>query len=474
MAALTAFAKLAAQWFCQFMKDLRLALSELIRFLFHGLWEQPIYIIRKLLAKKVRHNIFRTMIFVLAAYALGGALVFKCSVWAGSVYLVMLRYLLPLALTAAILAAIYNVDFIAFRLVFILVVAGLMIQTSLDTSTAAELLRHHFAATGAGLVGAISYFYLSRLEPRCSVRLLNTLSSLMYGVLFLMPASHGTKNWVYVGATSLQLTEITRLFAVISAARACTMPGKSDKQRTLIAFETVALHMVFLACVNELSTAIVILLTSVCILFLSIHQLRWPALGCAVMGFGVYAGYLVCKVCSQLGGRGFFRLGSLIYTKVITRIDPSQATDTYQLDAARKSLLLSGWFGTDSEVFVPAASSDFIIVTTIRKFGYAFFIVLLLIFFALLVWALLSINRPTFPGVLALSCITTLEIQFMLNSISALGIGPIMGLTSPFLSLGGTSLACTFFLSGILLASSSDITPAAPRFFYKRGTKNEE
>lgn len=251
------------------------------------------------------------------------------------------------------------------------------------------------------------------------------------------------------------------------------MPEKSDKQRTLIAFETVALHMFFLVCVNELSTAIVILLTSVCILFLSIHQFRWPALGCAVMGFGVYAGYLVCKVCSQLGGRGFFRLGSLIYTKVITRIDPSQATDTYQLDAARKSLLLSGWFGTDSEVFVPAASNDFVIVTTIRKFGYLFFIVLLLIFFALLVWALLSINRPTFPGVLALSCITTLEIEFMLNSISAL-IGPIMGLTSPFLSLGGTSLVCTFFLSGILLASSSDITPAAPRFFYKRGAKNEE
>lgn len=470
MAALTAFAKLAAQWFCQFMKDLRLALSELIRFLFHGLWEQPIYIIRKLLAKKVRHNIFRSMIFVFAAYALGGALVFKCSVWAGSVYLVMLRYLLPLALTAAILAAIYNVDFIAFRLVFILVVAGLMIQTS----TAAELLRHHFAATGAGLVGAISYFYLSRLEPRCSVRLLNTLSSLMYGVLFLMPASHGTKNWLYIGSTSLQLTEVTRLLSVISVARACTMPGKSNKQRTLIAFETVALHMFFLVCVNELSTAVLILFTSVCILFLSIRQLRWPVLGCAVVSVGGYAGFLLCKLCSQLGGRGILRLGSLIYNKIVTRIDPSQATDTYQLDAARKSLLLSGWFGTDSEVFVPAASNDLVIVTTIRKFGYLFFIVLLLIFFALLVWALLSINRPTFPGVLSLGCIITIEAQFFLNNLSALGIGAIMGLTCPFLSLGGTSLVCTFFLSGILLASSSDIAPATPRFFYKRGTKNEE
>ena len=289
-----------------------------------------------------------------------------------------------------------------------------------------------------------------------------------------MPASHGTKNWVYIGSTSLQLTEVTRLLSVISVARACTMPEKSDKQRTLIAFETVALHMVFLACVNELSTAVLILFTSICILFLSVRQLRWPTLGCAVMGFGVYAGYLVCKVCSQLGGRGFFRLGSLIYTKVITRIDPSQATDTYQLDAARKSLLLSGWFGTDSEVFVPAARNDFIIVTTIRKFGYAFFIVLLLVFFALLLWALVNISRPSFPGVLSLGCIITIEAHFFLNSLSALGIGAIMGLTCPFLSLGGTSLVCTFFLSGILLASSSDIAPATPRFFYKRGTKNEE
>lgn len=472
MAALTAFAKLAMQWFCQFMKDLRLAFSELIRFLFHGLWEQPLYIIRKFFVKEVRGSVFKNIVFVFSVYAVGGVLVLFKDVWAGSIYLVMVRHLLALALTAAILAGIYNVDAIAFRLIFILIVSGLMTQTSLDTSTAAELLRHHFVATAAGLFGVVSYFYFSQLEPRCMIRLLNTLSLLMYGVLLLMPASHGTKNWVYVGATSLQLTEITRLFAIFSIVRACTMPEKSDKQRTFIAFETVALHMFFLAFINELSTAVLILLTSVCILFLSIHQLRWPAaLGCAVTGFGGYAGYLVCKLCSQLGGRGIFRLGSLIYTKIVTRIDPSQAADTYQLDAARKSLLLSGWFGTDSEVFIPAASSDFLIVTAIRKFGYLFFIALMFIFFILLLWALLSINRPTFPGVLSLGCIITIEAQFLLNSVSALGIGPIMGLTCPFLSLGGTSLACTFFLSGILLASSSDITPATPRFFYKRGAK---
>lgn len=475
MAALTVFAKLATQWFCQFMKDLRLAVCELIRFLFHGLWEQPIYITRKLFVKEVRQNVFKNIVFTFVVYAVGGALVLFKEVWAGSIYLVMLRYLLPLALTAAILAAIYNVDAIAFRLIFILIVSGLMTQTSLDTSTAAELLRHHFVATAAGLFGAVSYFYLSRLEPRCMVRLLNTLSLLMYGVLLLMPASHGTRNWLYIGGTSLQLTEATRLLSVISVVRACTMPERSDKQRTIAAFETVALHMVFLAFINELSTAVLILFTSICILFLSVRQLIWPTLGSTVMGFGGYAWYLLCKLCSQLGGKGIFRLGRLVYTKVITRFDPSLAADTYQLDAARKSLLLSGWFGSSGvDVYVPAADTDFILVSGVKIFGFTFFFIIMFLMFALLMLALVNIDRCSFPGLLSLACILSLNLQFCCNSASALGIGPIMGLTCPFLSLGGTSLACTFFLSGILLASSSsDIAPAMPHFFYKRGTKNE-
>ena len=472
MAALTAFAKLAAQWFCQFMKDLRLALSELIRFLFHGLWE-PLYIIRKLFVKEVRRSVLKNMIFVFAAYALGGALVFKCSVWAGSVYLVMLRYLLPLALlTAAILAGIYNVDAIAFRLIFLLVVSGLMTQTSLDTSTAAELLRHHFVATAAGMLGAVGYFYFSQLEPRCMIRLLNTLSLLMYGVLLLMPASHGTRNWLYVGATSLQLTEIARLFAVISVARACTMPEKSDKERTILVFETISSHLGCLILVNELSTAVIIFFTATVLLLLSVRQLRWTALGLGATGLAGYIVYLTCKLCFQLGGGGIFKGGSLIYQKLISRLHP-ETSDGFQLNAAHKSLLLSGWFGSSADVYIPAADTDFVLVSGLRIFGYTFFFIIMFLMFALLMLALVNIDHCSFPGLLSLACILSLNLQFCCNSASALGIGPIMGLTCPFLSLGGTSLACTFFLSGILLASSSDIAPAMPHFFYKRGTKNE-
>lgn len=240
----------------------------------------------------------------------------------------------------------------------------------------------------------------------------------------------------------------------------------------MLVFETIALHLLSLVFVNELATAVVIFLTGIVLLLLSVRQLRWTALGLGVTSLAGYIVYLTCKLCFQLGGGGIFKGGSLIYSKVITRLHPEQAADNYQLNQASQSLLLSGWFGSSADTYVPAGDTDFVLVSAIKTFGYSFFFVVILLMFGLLVLALLHADQ-SFPGLLSLGCILTLGIQFYCNATSALAIGPIMGLTCPFLSLGGTSLVVTFFFCGVLLAASSSLPPEKPIFFYKRGGKNE-
>lgn len=465
--------KKLGRWLSQFLKDLHSAVISLWRFLFPGVVKQPLLIARSLCRASTRKQLVQNLFFVLGVYAVSTVLMFCKSLWAGSVYTIVLRYILPLALLCGFLAAVYNASSSEFRLLLLMSTCGLLVQTAISTNTAAELIRHHFFAAGAGLLAAIVYYFLAQLEPRCAVRLLNTLSIFIYIALIFTTAHHGTKNWFSFSGSSVQGTELTRLLAVISIARACTMPEKSDRPRTMLVFETIALHLLSLVFVNELATAVVIFLTGIVLLLLSVRQLRWTALGLGVTSLAGYIVYLTCKLCFQLGGGGIFKGASLIYSKVIKRLHPGQAADSYQIDQARQALLLSGWFGSSADIYIPAGDTDFVLVSAIKTFGYSFFFILIFLMFALLMLALLNVDHFSFPGLLSLGCILTLEIQFYCNATSALAIGPIMGLTCPFLSLGGTSLVVTFFFCGVLLAASSSLPPEKPIFFYKRGGKNE-
>lgn len=456
-------------WFIQFLKDLSTAVVSLWRFLFPGVVKQPLFIARSLCKTNTRKQLVQNLFFLLAAYAVSIVLMFCKSLWAGSVYTVILRYILPLALLCGFLAAVYNASSSEFRLLLLMSTCGLLVQTAISTNTAAELIRHHVYAVIGGIAGAVLYYLLTEIEPRCAVRLLNTISVLLYIALLFTTAHHGTKNWFSFSGSSVQGTELTRLLAVVSIARSCTLPEKSDRLRTIAVFETIGLHLLCLVLVNELSTGIIILITGIVLLLLSVRQLRWTALGLGVTGLAGYIVYLTCKLCFQLGGGGILKGGSLIYSKVIMRLHPEQAGDSYQIDQARRSLLLSGWFGSSAEdVYIPAGDTDFVLVSAAKTFGYSFFFVIILLMFALLVLGLIHAEDSSFPGVLCLGSVLTLQIQFLCNAVSALSIGPIMGITCPFLSLGGTSLVVTFFFCGVLLAASSSLPPEKPIFFYKR------
>ena len=469
---MTFFVKKLGRWLSQFLKDLHSAVVSLVRFLFPGVVQQPLYIFQKLLEKRTWKQVLRNILFVLSAYVVSIILMFFRSLWAGSVYTVILRYILPLALLCGFLAAVYNASSSEFRICLLLSISGLMTQSVISTNTAAELIRHHVYAVIGGIAGAVLYYLLTEIEPRCAVRLLNTISVLLYIALLFTTAHHGTKNWFSFSGSSVQGTELTRLLAVVSIARSCTLPEKSDRLRTIAVFETIGLHLLCLVLVNELSTGIIILITGIALLLLSVRQLRWTALGLGVTGLAGYIVYLTCKLCFQLGGSGILKGGSLIYSKVIMRLHPEQAGDSYQIDQARRSLLLSGWFGSSAEdVYIPAGDTDLVLVSAAKTFGYSFFFVIILLMFGLLVLGLIHAEDSSFPGLLCLGSVLTLQIQFLCNAASALSIGPIMGITCPFLSLGGTSLVVTFFFCGVLLAASSSLPPEKPLFFYKRGGK---
>lgn len=438
--------------------DLTGALREGLGFLWHGVPELVRFIGKQLLNHKCR-SLLPLSAWTLLTYALGGAaLLTKGLGYEASVYLVVAAWMVPLALGGGVLVCVFGAEQHLWKIVQALIATGIALQIALDTSHAAALIRQSYIAACCGVVGAMAYYYLTRLDPTAMVTLLNALSMLFYALLLLSPASHGTKAWLSVRGTSFQLTEVSKLLAIIAISRAATEPGKTDRVRTENAFKIIFLHALGLAAVNELGTAVVVLLCACLILFITVRQLRWTAGWCALTALAAYGGLLACKFCAELGGPGPLRLGMLVYNKALNRL--GGAGDNFQRDAADKALLLSGWFGTDSRVTVPAGQTDFALVSLVQIFGVSSAIFVMFLFGFLLFWVVLLVSRqetPTFPATLAFSCVLLVEVQALLNVISSLGMGPIMGVGMPFLSLGGSNLAVISICLGTALAASSEL-----------------
>jgi cell division protein FtsW len=103
--------------------------------------------------------------------------------------------------------------------------------------------------------------------------------------------------------------------------------------------------------------------------------------------------------------------------------------------------------------YLPEAHSDFIFAIIGEEFGLLGTIVVILLFLAFAFFGIRVCLKTNdyFGRLLAGSITGMIVIQAMMNIAVVAGLIPVTGLTLPFISHGGTSLAISMALSGILL-----------------------
>ncbi len=118
-------------------------------------------------------------------------------------------------------------------------------------------------------------------------------------------------------------------------------------------------------------------------------------------------------------------------------------------------------FGSQSQLhFLPEAQTDFIMSVVGEELGFVGFFLVLVLWY-MLIWRLISIaskgdddfSSYTVIGVALLYCI-----QILVNVGGATGMLPVTGVTSPFLSYGGSSLLINFALLGVVMSISRSQT----------------
>lgn len=143
---------------------------------------------------------------------------------------------------------------------------------------------------------------------------------------------------------------------------------------------------------------------------------------------------------------------------------PFQARQAY-MAIASGGLYGKGPGNSQQRHFLPHSHADFIYAILIEEYGLLGGIAVLMLYLLLFYRSVYTAQRTqnVYGALLSAGLGLLLTLQAMVNMAVAVGLGPVTGLTLPFVSMGGTSLVFTGIALGIILSVSRHLGPA-PRF----------
>ncbi len=287
-------------------------------------------------------------------------------------------------------------------------------------------------------------------------------------------AANGSQIWIEVAGYSFQPAEVAKIVLTLAFASYLTenrdllqlagrrlfgfqLPRLRDLIPVGIMWATAVVVLVFQ---NDLGTSLLFFGLFVMMLFVATSQVRW-----ALIGAAAFAGAAV--VIGQIAPH--------VATRVSSWLDPfSDYERNYQIITAQFGIAWGGLFGRGwgqgRPGLTPVASSDFISAAIAEELGLVGLIAVLLIYLLIVARGLRSALTSTviFGKLLAsgFSFVFALQIFAIIGGVTRLL--PLTGLTTPFMSQGGSSLIANWIIVAILLVISHQArrpaiqAPAAP------------
>jgi cell division protein FtsW (lipid II flippase) len=290
------------------------------------------------------------------------------------------------------------------------------------------------------------------------------------GLLFLalpavLPSSiseeNGAKIWIQLPGFSIQPAEFSKIlllifFAAVLVAKrgvfssagkhvlGMTVPRPRDLAPLLAAWIISIGVMVF---EKDLGTSLLLYASFLVIVYIATNRLSWVVIGLVLFAAGSVA--------------AFYVFGH-VKTRVDTWLDPFADPDNtgYQMVQSMFSFATGGVFGTGlgngQPGTVPAASTDFIIAAVGEELGLVGLAGVLMLYTILIIRGLRTAIavRDSFGKLLAAGLASTLAIQLFIVVGGVTRLIPLTGLTTPWLSYGGSSLLANYVLLAILVRIS--------------------
>ncbi|HEX8039932.1 MAG TPA: FtsW/RodA/SpoVE family cell cycle protein [Chryseosolibacter sp.] len=206
-----------------------------------------------------------------------------------------------------------------------------------------------------------------------------------------------------------------------------------------------------LIALTNMSTAVLLLLTCLLIMFIGRVPARYLAM---LMFVGVLFGALAFK----FGVRGTTvrsRISDFVETVQGKKELPFQARHA-RIAVATGGITGKGPGNSDQRNILPHPYSDFIYAIVVEEYGMAGGILVVILYLVLLHRGMKAAynSERAFGGLLSAGLSFDVVCQAMVNMGVVVGLGPITGQPLPLVSMGGTSMVFTGLALGIVLSVS--------------------
>lgn len=272
------------------------------------------------------------------------------------------------------------------------------------------------------------------------------------GVLFLVitlvfgKEYYGAKNWLIIGNTSLQPSELTKVCFVFVGASSL---DKIVTKRNLLLFIAYSVLICgFLALMNDFGTALIFFCTFLVIAYLRSGNVGTLGLAITALAF---AGVMVLKIAPH----ALRRFSSWRHIWEMPLDGGYQQVKALICMASGGLLGLGPGQGWMKHVF--AADSDVAVATLTEEWGLLMLIVAILCIVSLAVFCVRSaaVGRNSFYTIGACAAVSILLVQVILNALGTVDVLPLTGVTFPFLSNGGSSMICSWCLLAFIKAADT-------------------
>lgn len=334
----------------------------------------------------------------------------------------------------------------------------------LNLYSATRGVRHHAkfeAQVQWMVVGAIGFVVMTVIDYRALVRLAWIGLATTIGLLLvarLLGASidetHGvTYRWIHFGGFRIQPSELVKVMVILCLARVFADADATRYTPRVLATRlgVFLVPVLLIAWQPDLGTAVLVTLMVLSVGYIAMPN-NWP------MVYITTAGLVSVPILWE-------KLHEYQKNRILAFVDCGDSTSNLcwhtqqSVYAVGSGKLWGKGFlgGTQNQFnFVPEHWTDFPYSVWAEEWGFAGSVFLLAVFGFLLLW-IINVALSARDRIGAVICVGVAAMTFwhiIVNVAMVLGIAPVVGVTLPFISYGGSSLV-TFFLAMGLVANVS-------------------
>ena len=304
-------------------------------------------------------------------------------------------------------------------------------------------------------VGLVGMLIISRIPyhfwKRFTLPAYVVMNGMLLVVLLYGAASHGQKRWIEIAGIRFQPSELAKAVLIIFLAHVASRSVKRLKNwRGVVKCFALALPMILLVTVSNLSTGIILLGISFIIIFVASSQYK-------IFGGVVGAGVAVMLI--------FLKVAAYRMNRIEAWLNVETSEYGYQTRQALYAIGSGGVFGkglgrsVQKLSYVPEAHNDMIFSIICEELG-LFGAIAIILLFLLLLWRCMIIanNAPDLYGALmVVGVMAQIGLQVIINIGVVTNTLPNTGVPLPFISYGGTSVAIILCEVGLVLSVSRSI-----------------